>query len=76
MDGILVHELYELYPDFFIDVEAEQKLLLEHDIIVWHHPFYWYSAPAICNSWLTCYDRRHAGKTNSNTTKWRTMKTL
>lgn len=52
MDGILVRELYELYPDFFIDVEAEQKLLLEHDIIVWHHPFYWYSAPAILKEWM------------------------
>jgi len=52
LDGITVNDLYEKYPDFFIDVAAEQKLLLEHDVIVWHHPFYWYSAPAILKEWM------------------------
>ncbi|WP_346854413.1 NAD(P)H-dependent oxidoreductase [uncultured Draconibacterium sp.] len=52
MEGITLNNLYEKYPDFFIDVKAEQKLLLEHDVIVWHHPFYWYSAPAIIKEWM------------------------
>ncbi|MCY1722820.1 NAD(P)H-dependent oxidoreductase [Prolixibacteraceae bacterium Z1-6] len=52
LEGVTVNNLYEKYPDFFIDVKAEQKLLLEHDIIVWHHPFYWYSAPAIIKEWM------------------------
>ncbi len=52
LDGVTVHELYEEYPDFFIDIQAEQELLLQHDIIVWHHPFYWYSAPAILKEWM------------------------
>lgn len=52
MEGVTINNLYENYPDFFIDVKAEQKLLLEHDIIVWHHPFYWYSAPAILKEWM------------------------
>ena len=38
--------------NFFIDVHAEQKLLLDHDIIIWQHPFYWYSAPAIIKEWM------------------------
>jgi len=25
---------------------------VEHDVIVWHHPFYWYSAPAIIKEWM------------------------
>jgi glutathione-regulated potassium-efflux system ancillary protein KefG len=49
--GVLLHDLYELYPDFDIDVKAEQKLLLAHDIIVLQHPFYWYSCPAIIKQW-------------------------
>lgn len=52
MEGVTVNDLYEKYPDFFIDVKAEQKLLIQHDIIVWHHPFYWYSAPAILKEWM------------------------
>lgn len=51
MDGVTFHDLYETYPDFFIDVKREQQLLLEHDIIVFQHPFYWYSTPAIMKQW-------------------------
>ena len=51
-NGITLNDLYENYPDFYIDVEKEKRLLLEHDIIVWHHPFYWYSAPAILKEWF------------------------
>lgn len=49
--NVLVHDLYELYPDFDIDVKAEQRLLLEHDIIIFQHPFYWYGSPAIIKQW-------------------------
>jgi len=52
IEGVTVNNLYEKYPDFFIDVPAEQRLLLENDIIIWHHPFYWYSAPAILKEWM------------------------
>jgi len=51
-DSVTIRNLYEEYPDFQIDVKREQELLLEHDIIVWHHPFYWYSAPAILKEWI------------------------
>jgi glutathione-regulated potassium-efflux system ancillary protein KefG len=50
--GITVNNLYERYPDFYIDIVAEQQLLLEHDIIVWQHPFYWYSGPALLKEWF------------------------
>jgi glutathione-regulated potassium-efflux system ancillary protein KefG len=52
LEGVTINNLYEKYPDFFIDIRVEQKLLVEHDIIVWHHPFYWYSAPAIIKEWM------------------------
>ncbi len=47
LPGVTFRDLYEEYPDFDIRVEQEQSLLLEHDIIVLQHPFYWYSSPAI-----------------------------
>jgi glutathione-regulated potassium-efflux system ancillary protein KefG len=50
--GITINDLYEQYPDFDIDIKREQRLLLEHDVIIFQHPFYWYSTPAIIKQWL------------------------
>jgi len=50
-DGITFHDLYEAYPDFAIDVKREQTLLVSHDIVVFHHPMFWYSTPAILKEW-------------------------
>ena len=36
-----IRKLDQLYPDAVIDVEAEQKALLEADLIVWQFPFWW-----------------------------------
>lgn len=47
LPGVTFRDLYEEYPDFGIRAEREQELLLQHDTIVLHHPFYWYSSPAI-----------------------------
>lgn len=52
LDCVTVHDLYEHYPDFNIDVAREQELLLAHQIIVWHYPFYLYGAPAIIKQWM------------------------
>ena len=49
---VRLHDLYEEYPHFHIDVKHEQKLLREHDVIVFQHPFYWYSCPALLKEWL------------------------
>jgi glutathione-regulated potassium-efflux system ancillary protein KefG len=45
LDGVTIHDLYETYPDFNIQVKVEQDLLLAHDIIVFHHPFYGTAVP-------------------------------
>lgn len=50
--GVTFHDLYEEYPELDINVSKEQQLLLEHDIIVFQHPFYWYSAPAMIKQWM------------------------
>lgn len=51
-DGLTFHDLYEAYPEFNIDVPHEQELLKRHDIIVWHHPIYWYSCPPLLKQWI------------------------
>lgn len=50
--GVTVHDLYEAYPDFCIDKEAEQRRLMAHRVLVLQHPLYWYSAPALLKEWL------------------------
>lgn len=52
VDNLEVRHIEALYPDFRIDVEAEQKALLEADIVILQHPFYWYSTPAGLKQWL------------------------
>ena len=51
-EGVTLNDLYEQYPDFNIDVYREKNLLLAHQIIIWHHPFYMYSAPALLKQWI------------------------
>jgi glutathione-regulated potassium-efflux system ancillary protein KefG len=51
-NNITFNDLYERYPDFNIDIEYEKKLLEIHQIIIWQHPFYWYSAPPLLKQWI------------------------
>ena len=51
LPGVTFHDLYEAYPDFGIDVGQEQALLLSHDLLIFQHPFFWYSTPAILKEW-------------------------
>lgn len=44
-------DLYAQYPRFSIDVSVEQQLLLDHDVIVFQCPFFWYSTPSIIKEW-------------------------
>jgi len=50
--GVTLHDLYEQYPDFNIEIESEKELLLAHRIIIWHHPLYMYSAPPMLKQWI------------------------
>lgn len=47
-----VRSLYDLYPDFDIDVAAEQAALERAQLVALMHPLYWYSAPAILKHWF------------------------
>lgn len=50
--GVTVNDLYEQYPDFDINIPREKALLITHDIIIFQHPLYWYSTPAIIKQWF------------------------
>jgi glutathione-regulated potassium-efflux system ancillary protein KefG len=51
LEVVTFHDLYEQYPDFDIDIVREQELLASHDIVIFHHPFFWYSTPSILKEW-------------------------
>lgn len=52
LGGVDIRSLYDLYPDFAIDVEAEQRALARASTLVWQHPIYWYTAPALLKLWF------------------------
>ena len=52
MEGVTIHDLYERYPDFNIDIYIEKDLLTHHDVVIRHHPFYWYSCPPLMKQWI------------------------
>jgi glutathione-regulated potassium-efflux system ancillary protein KefF len=51
-DNLEVRHLDQLYPDFKIDIKAEQAALLHADVIVFQYPLFWYSTPAILKEWI------------------------
>jgi glutathione-regulated potassium-efflux system ancillary protein KefG len=52
VEGVSFRDMYEIYPDFNIDVAVEKQVVTEHDIIVWQHPFFWYSCPPLMKQWI------------------------
>ncbi|MDV7142898.1 NAD(P)H-dependent oxidoreductase [Tropicimonas sp. TH_r6] len=52
IEGITAVDLYARYPRFDIRIDAEQAQLLEHDILLFQYPVFWYSSPALVKEWL------------------------
>jgi glutathione-regulated potassium-efflux system ancillary protein KefF len=44
--------LYDLYPDFDIDADAERHQLEHVELIVIQHPVYWYGMPPLLKMWI------------------------
>lgn len=51
VDGITFVDLYAEYPRHDIDVDREQQRLLDHDVILFQFPLYWYSTPSLVKEW-------------------------
>lgn len=50
--GLSVRSLYDLYPDFSIDVARERAALVPARLVIWQHPMYWYGVPALLKLWF------------------------
>ena len=44
-------DLYAEYPTYCIDIEREQQRLLDHEVVIFMFPLYWYSTPALLKEW-------------------------
>ena len=67
VDGVYLHDLYETYPDFYIDVARERALVAQAEVLVFVHPFQWYGMPALMKEWvdLVLHDGWEQGPLNS-----------
>jgi glutathione-regulated potassium-efflux system ancillary protein KefF len=52
IEGVQVRSLYDRYPDFDVDAEAERAALAPARLVAWLHPTYWYTAPALLHLWF------------------------
>ncbi len=51
VEGITRVDLYAEYPRFDIRIDREQQRLLDHDIILFQCPMFWYSTPSMIKEW-------------------------
>jgi glutathione-regulated potassium-efflux system ancillary protein KefF len=51
-EQVQVRDLYALYPDYVIDIAAEQAALAGARAVVWVHPVQWYSMPPLMKLWV------------------------
>lgn len=47
-----VNDLYSSYPDYHIDIDAEQARVGRADLLVLLHPIQWYAMPALQKLWF------------------------
>ncbi|MBV8501785.1 MAG: NAD(P)H-dependent oxidoreductase [Paucibacter sp.] len=52
LPGVEAVDLYRRYPDYAIDVEAEQRALAQAKLLVLLHPLHWYGMPGLQKLWL------------------------
>lgn len=47
-----VRDLYALYPDYLVDVAAEQVALADARLVVWQQPIHWYGMTPLLKLWV------------------------
>jgi len=52
LPGVRVQDLYQLYPDFYIDVRRERELLKAAPLVVFVFQLGWYAMPSLLKEWF------------------------
>jgi putative NADPH-quinone reductase len=51
ISGISFVDLYAEYPRFDINIDREQQRLIDHEVILFQFPMFWYSTPSLIKEW-------------------------
>jgi glutathione-regulated potassium-efflux system ancillary protein KefF len=52
LPGVHVRDLYETYPDFYVDAPGERALVEACELLVFLHPIRWYGMPSLLKEWV------------------------
>ncbi|EHR73656.1 putative NADPH-quinone reductase (modulator of drug activity B) [Burkholderiales bacterium JOSHI_001] len=52
LPGVHLRDLYALYPDYHVDVAAEQAALAASRLVLWLHPIHWYGPTPLLKLWM------------------------
>ena len=52
VSGITFVDLYAEYPRYDISIEREQRRLIDHDVVLFQFPLFWYSTPSLVKEWI------------------------
>ena len=52
VENITFVDLYAEYPRHDIDIDREQARLVEHDVVLFQFPMFWYSTPSLVKEWI------------------------
>ena len=52
LPGAVIDRLDALYPDYRIDVAAEQAKLVAAGVVVLQYPVFWYGVPSLLKKWM------------------------
>jgi len=72
---VTARSLYDLYPDYDIDVAAEQRAVEQAEVVVLLAPVTWYSVPAMLKHWFDVvlthgWAHGHSGKAVEGKALW------
>lgn len=52
ISGVTVADLYAEYPTHDFDIKREHARVEAHDVLIFQHPVYWFSAPSLVKGWI------------------------
>jgi glutathione-regulated potassium-efflux system ancillary protein KefG len=51
LPNVTIRDMFEEYEDCEINAASEQGILKAHDVIIFQHPLFWLSTPALMKKW-------------------------
>ncbi|KPA21429.1 General stress protein 14 [Shimia sp. SK013] len=52
VEGVTRVDLYAEYPRHNVNIDREQRRLIDHDVVLFQFPVFWYSAPSLLKEWI------------------------